>query len=208
MFGIHSQSGLLQGACTSSPALPSPVHTGLLGSYWPNSTAAGVFCGHPLVLASPLLALGQTFNSSLSWALHGEASASLTPSIMAFPLLVWLYLLQWPLLTSHSAKSQLLSMMPPWLQWLGLAASTRYNLDHLKRQLACANSEEIFPRRFHLSNAGLFLTAPDSPADQASQMCHTNRPGRVFASLWNVTSQASIVCMALSIIFLVPTIPY
>lgn len=77
---------------------------------------------------------------------------------------------QRPLLASHRAKAQQLSMTPSCLQnqsHLGdsytspsPAASTRYNLGHLWN----TRSEETLPRSFHLSNAGLFLIAANSPA--------------------------------------------
>lgn len=37
--------------------------------------------------------------------------------------------------------------------WPSLAASTKYKLGHLWTQVSCADSEEIFPRRFHLKKA-------------------------------------------------------
>lgn len=70
----------------------------------------------------------------------------------------------------HNTKSQMLSMTPSCLQtsttWVtltlsSLTTSTRFNLGHLWTQLACTDSKERLPRRFHLNDAGLFLITTD-----------------------------------------------
>ena len=90
----------------------------------------------------------------------------MTPLVLALQLLLMLHLHLQPLLASHTATPQLLSMIPSCLQDQhhlrdyfpvpSLAASTRYNLGCLWN-IASLCAQETLLRRFYFSDAGLFL---------------------------------------------------
>lgn len=92
----------------------------------------------------------------------------LTLPVLGHQLQLWLPLHQWPSVAPHSAQPQLLSRplrafktsATWWLLHLTQSScSTRHNLGDLWNT-ASSCSQETFPRRLHLSDAGLvFITA-------------------------------------------------
>ena len=171
MSEIHSPfSGFLQGF--GSPALPSVAHSFSSGiqldplyccccSWWPfHGPAISKTLGSSAAIGLHF------YQQPLIDSLHDAKSQLLcmTPLVLGHQL--QLHLHQWSSMASHSAKSQLLSMTLSCIQnqyHLGdsytlssPAASMKCNLGHLWNAASLC-SQKTVPRRFHLSDAGLFL---------------------------------------------------
>ena len=91
----------------------------------------------------------------------------MTPSVLGCQLQLRLQFHQWPFLTSHNFKPQLLSMTPSCFQNIKSSCSMRCNLSYLWK-IFSLGSQKTLPRRFHFSGTSFFLITDNflAPANQ------------------------------------------
>ena len=153
----HNLLGSFKGLGHFSSHAPCSTHTSRpLGSRCLYSTAAAALGGHLMVLAS--------------------SKHCMTPSVLGHQLQMRLHLLQWPSMTSHSAKSQLFFMTASCLQnqyHLGDSYTLPSPATAQGTTLAISGtqplcSQKTLLRRCHLNDAGLFLITANflAPANQ------------------------------------------
>ena len=153
-----------------------------------HSTATAVPGGHPILLAISIL-----LRSLATTGLHFHPSVALIGLSLGTPSL------------PHSTKPQLFSLIPSCLQnqyYLSCQQEVQPWLPLENSFWVLTDSEETLPRWLHLSNNwSLQITVGSTaPTDQKPQI-FTQKASTVFASLWNFTSQASIIfCIALNIL--------